>query len=77
MGLGVDLIRDENPEHAAAIDTFKEQLLLVLIRRLGGDVHIPVAEVDDTAGFMLMLSITEDKDPHAGKSFHFQLKKKS
>jgi hypothetical protein len=31
------------------MDRFKDQLLLVLLKRLGGDVSIPIAEVDDTA----------------------------
>ena len=34
--------------HADVIDAFKEQLLIVFLKRLGGKVSIPLAEVDDT-----------------------------
>lgn len=70
MGQGIDLARAEAPEHAAAIDNMKDQLLLVLIARLGGKVDIPVAEVDGTGDRVLMMSIK-------GRVFHFELRKKS
>lgn len=69
MGKGIDLAREFAPEHAAAIDNMKDQLLLVLIGRLGGTVDIPVSEVDGTGGHLLMMSIKD-------RVFHFELRKK-
>jgi len=71
MGKGVDLAREDNPEHAAVIDSFKEQLLIVFLKRLGGKVSIPLAEVDDTGQDMLALRIDQNK------VFHFETRKKS
>jgi hypothetical protein len=31
------------------MDRFKDQLLIVLLKRLGGEVTIPISEVDGTA----------------------------
>lgn len=70
MGQGIDLARAEAPEHAAAIDNMKDQLLLVLIARLGGTIDIPVSEIDGTGDRLLMMSLN-------GRSFHFELRKKS
>ena len=69
MGTGIDMARDEAPLHAALLDDLKDQLLLVLIRRLGGDVSIPVSEVDDTGGVLLMMSVT-------GNTFNFSVRQK-
>ena len=60
MGKGIDLVREHAPEHAAVLDDFKDQLLLALIRRLGGNVSIPVAEVDQTGGFVLSMRIVDN-----------------
>jgi hypothetical protein len=70
MGKGIDLARAEAPEHAAVLDDFKDQLLIALIRRLGGTVSIPVSEVDDTGGHLLAFSVRD-------RVFHFELRKKS
>ena len=50
MGKGIDLARAAAPEHAAMLDDFKDQLLIVLVKRLAKDgvLEVPVAEVDDT-----------------------------
>lgn len=69
MGRGIDMARDEAPLHAAVLDELKDQLLLVLIRRLGGNVSIPVSEVDDTGGHLLAMSVENDV-------FNFELRKK-
>jgi hypothetical protein len=69
MGQGVDMARVDAPEHAAAIDNMKDQLLLVLIARLGGKVDIPVAEIDGTGDRMLLMSFK-------GRTFHFELRQK-
>lgn len=70
MGIGVDLARQDAPLHAAVIDNFKDQLLIAFIRRLGGNVTIPVAEVDQTGSFVVSLRID-------GGDFVFELRKKN
>lgn len=60
MGKGIDLTRQDAPLHAAVMDDFKDQLLIVCLKRLAGDgntVSIPVAEVDATGGTMLAFSV--------------------
>ena len=69
MGKGIDLARKDAPLHAAALDDFKDQLLLVLIGRLGGKISIPVAEVDETGSALLSMSVSDG-------AFHFELRKK-
>lgn len=44
-------------EHAAVIDDFKDQLLIALLRRLGGKVDIPIAEVDETGRFICSFAV--------------------
>lgn len=56
-----------SPIHAQAIDTFKNELLIVFVRRLGGKVSIPCNEIDATEGTALKFSIDEKKN------FHFEL----
>jgi len=36
---------------------FKDQLLIVLVNRLGGEISIPVAEIDATGPFTLSFNI--------------------
>ena len=60
MGKGIELARKIAPEHAQAMDEMKEQLLIVLINRLGGNVKIPVTEIDDTGGYILKFSINPE-----------------
>lgn len=72
MGKGIDLVRPHAPEHAAALDDMKDQLLIVLIKRLGGKVTIPVAEIDGTGSDLLAFSV----DPVA-RTFRFVASKKS
>ncbi len=69
MGKGIDLARSNSPEHAAVLDDFKDQLLIVFLKRLGGTVDIPVAEVDDTGQDMLAFSVNNGV-------FHFETRKK-
>lgn len=67
MGRGTDLARElGNFEHANAIDELKDQLLLVLINRLGRDIIIPCAEIDATGGLVLSMSLNPDT-----REFHF------
>ncbi len=62
---------DMSAEHRMAIDAMKDQLLIVLINRLGGAVDIPVAEIDATGEYMLAMRL----DP-ATRVFHFEVGKK-
>lgn len=72
MGTGTNAARAAGATiHADVIDNLKDQLLLVLIERLGGDITIPVAEVDNTGGKLLNMSI----DPEM-REFHFTLGRK-
>lgn len=71
MGRGIDLAREGNPIHAAMLDDFKDQLLIMFLKRLGGAVDIPLNEVNDTGQDLLSFSVDEDK------VFHFILTKKS
>ena len=71
MGQGIEMARATAPEHAAVIDNFKDQLLIVFLKRLGGKVSIPLAEVDDTGQDLFAFRIDESK------VFHFELRKKS
>ena len=72
MGLGINLARESAPEHAEAMDNLKEQLLLVLINRLGGKIYVPVKEIDDARQFILYMSL----DPES-RVFSFDLQKKN
>jgi len=72
MGKGIDLARSAGSVlHADVLDDFKDQLLIIFLKRLGGKVSIPVAEVDDTGGDLLAFSIDENK------VFHFETRRKS
>ena len=70
MGKGIDLARGDAPFHATLLDDLKDQLLIVFLKRLGGRVEIPVAEVDDTYQDLLALSVRD-------RVFYFELRKKS
>jgi hypothetical protein len=61
-----------DPALAAALDAMKGQMLIVLVNRLGGEVEIPVAEVDATGGWMLDVSIDQ-----AARTFTFKTTRKS
>lgn len=70
MGQGTDAARSIAPAHAALIDALKEQLLIVFLKRLGGDITVPVAEVDDTGLDLFAFSVRDGV-------FHFKLMRKS
>jgi len=76
MGKGTDAARSlGNHVQADLIDDFKDQLVIVLMKRLAdkdGKVIIPLAEMDDTSQDMLGFKINPDT-----KAFHFILSKKS
>jgi hypothetical protein len=75
MGKGVDAARADSPLHAKVLDDFKDQLLIVFLKRLlkgsgKTQLRIPVAETDDT-GMDLMLFAVRDGD------FIFELRRKA
>lgn len=72
MGKGTDMVRKLSPEHAEMIDDLKEQLLIVFLKRLGGALDIPIAEVDDTGQDLFAFSVDFEK-----RTFHFETRKKS
>ncbi len=69
MGRGIDMARADAPEHAQAMDDLKDQLLLVMVKRLGGKVSIPVEEADQTGGYVLEMNVID-------RVFNFTLEKK-
>ena len=71
MGTGIDAARSLAPEHARAMDNMKDQLILVLIERLGGKVDIPVSEIDGTGGRVLMMRANPEN-----KTFEFKIRRK-
>jgi hypothetical protein len=70
MGKGIDAARALAPEHTAMLDDLKDQLLIVFLKRLGSNVTIPVAEVDNTGGDVMAFNIQ-------GGAFHFVVQRKS
>lgn len=69
MGKGIDMARADAPEHAQVMDDFKDQLLLVMVKRLGGKVSIPVEEADETGRYVLKMNIID-------RIFNFTLEQK-
>lgn len=75
MGKGIDLARIDSPLHAGVLDDFKDQLLIVFLKRLlkgsgKRQLRIPVAETDDTR-MDLMLFAVRDGD------FVFEIRRKA
>jgi len=68
MGKGIDMAKEFGP-HAQVIDDFKDQLLIVLLNRLGGKASIPVADVDNTGSFIVKMNIVD-------RTFNFTVEKK-
>jgi len=68
-----ELMEKANPGGAIALEAFRDQLMICLVKRcaVDGRLVLPASEVDDTGQVMLMLEI----DPQ-GKSFTFVLNKK-
>lgn len=55
--------------HAQAIERMKDQLLIVLIERFGGDAYVHVNEIDATGDRNLLMSIRDG-------GFHFSVRPK-
>ncbi len=76
MGKGIDLARAAGAGlHADVLDDFKDQLLVVFLKRLkalGHTLDFPCAEIDDTGRDIVSFSV----DP-VTRTFRFVLSKKS
>lgn len=46
--------------HSDAIEKMKSQLLICFVRRLGGKVSMPVAEIDNTGGVNLIMRLVDN-----------------
>lgn len=64
-------VNEFSQEHADAIEAMKSQLLIVLLKRLGGSASIPLKEVDDTGQDLFLMRLDENR------VFHFEVRKKS
>jgi hypothetical protein len=64
----------DEPFNVAAqmLELMKNQLLIVLVNRLGGRVEIPVSEVDATGAWMMGMNIDQER-----RLFTFETGKKS
>jgi hypothetical protein len=47
----------------------KDQLIIALVKKAGGKVSLPVEEIDDTGGWVLMMNIRD-------RTFNFEARKK-
>lgn len=78
MGKGIQAAREMGAGlHADVLDDFKDQLVIVLLKRLAdktGKLVIPVREVDDTDGDLVAFSV---KEALGQPAFHFELRKKA
>jgi len=78
MGSGINAAREADLQsggtglHADVLDNFKDQLLVVLLKRLAknGEVNIPVKDVDATGGDLVSFSVCDG-------AFNFVVSKKS
>jgi len=57
MGSGINAAKELSPEAAQAMENFRDQLMIVLLQRLGDKVSIPVAEVDNTGGHLVTMKV--------------------
>ena len=77
MGKGTDIAAIDNPALAKAIDDMKDQLLIILIERLGGRVDVTVDQLDNDTRQKLMTMEIDQGNHDRGAKFTFQVKKKS
>lgn len=52
-------ISELSPEAMMMIEAMKSQLLIVLVNKLGGEVEIPVEDVDGTGRFNMMMEVVD------------------
>lgn len=74
MSTRIDLVQAQHasPAHYAVIEAMKDQLIIVLLKRLGGTLDLPQAEIDGTDQDLLMMSLDPDT-----RVFRFEVGKKS
>jgi hypothetical protein len=58
-----------DPELYRAIEAVKDQLLIVFVNRLGGELRVPIEEVDGTGQFLLHMEVD-------GRGLRFRVSKK-
>lgn len=75
MGKGIDAARADAPDHTALLDGMKDQLLIAFLRRLtsekGGELRVPVAEIDATGRWLCAFRVDYEK-----RDFVFELRLK-
>ena len=74
MGSGRDIAQqmDPSPAHAKMLEDFRDQLMIVLLKRCAdknGNVRIPVAEVDGTGSYIVSFNVIDGV-------FNFEVRKK-
>ncbi len=57
--------RTADPTADALIEAMLPQLLLVMLQRLGGEVRVPVDEIDATGGLVMSMAVEADGFSHA------------
>jgi hypothetical protein len=72
MGTGTNAARAAGAGlHADVIDNFKDQFLVALLKRLGPNVSIPIAEIDATGDSIVKMHVDQGK-----QTFEFTVEKK-
>lgn len=51
----------ERAEAEHAIDVFRDQLLVAMVKQRGGTLEIPITEIDDTSLDILWLDVDESR----------------
>ena len=64
-------VKDISYEHQQTLMSMLSQLLIVLVNRLGGEIDVPIEEIDGT--FKYEMSMRMSNDAHV---FHFEAKEK-
>tara|TARA_R110000744_G_C19371646_1_gene562782 strand:+ start:16413 stop:16784 length:372 start_codon:yes stop_codon:yes gene_type:complete len=59
-GVMAEVMEDAPSPHMEAIEAMKNQLIIVLIKRLGGDINVPVSEIDGTGQDLLSMSLDNE-----------------
>lgn len=71
MDKNIKHAHDLDAEAAAQLNRFKDQLIIMLVKRLGGVVDISIDESNGTGNDILLM----ESDPIKG--FHFEIQKKT
>lgn len=72
MITGTDLAKQAGgAEHAKYIEAMLQQLLIVMVKRSGGHINVPVSEIDATSQDTLAMQLLPDR-----QTFCFTVKPK-